>query len=609
MINAMYKNMSKWLLLQSYAETEEEMKRKLSCIFLSLALMITMSAGLTGTACAADQGNRVNYRVSVDGKDYTVKGYNASYTYNTYVSLRDLCASLNGTPKNMSMEKVDAADPADVQWNIMTGKDYAPVGTENKPFESVYKGSYANDDVVLEAAIFNIDGKKRQYRIYYPETDSGEATDDPYMKLVDLGLVFGINVDYTDYDRLTVNTKSNFSVDMEKLEEDEYFHDLDGVYLGNATTGEKLYSWDADHQTEIASTSKLMTFLLVEEAIRDGKISLDTRYSISEHTMEEAKSEDSTGICRNNWKTGNEVTVQDLIAGMLLPSANECATALSEVVAGAYGCKTDLEANFVKMMNRRAKELGLTSAKFINPHGLPQYVKSQTTGKRQNKMSAGDMFRLTSYLIQNYRAQLTSFTTREQIEVPSFGENVYATSTYRTLIWNMGVIGLKTGTTNRSGACIVTAIDIPYKGQTQTVVSVVFGAENNMQRYEASNMLLKYAQQYYEKKALEPSLPEISVEQKEVQKTGIRLAAAAKKKAVRLTWKKKGSAKLAGYYVYKATKKNGKYKKVATTKKTAYTVKKLKSGKKVYYKVRGYKKINGKTIFTKWSNVVKKAAK
>lgn len=325
--------------------------------------------------------------------------------------------------------------------------------------------------------------------------------------------------------------------------------------------------------------------------------------------MEEAKSEDSTGICRNNWKTGKEVTVQDLIAGMLLPSANECATALSEVVAGAYGCKTDLEENFVKLMNRRAKELGLTSAKFINPHGLPQYVKSQTTGKRQNKMSAGDMFRLTSYLIQNYRAQLTSFTTKEQIEVPSFGENVYATSTYRTLIWNMGVIGLKTGTTNRSGACIVTAIDIPYKGQTQTVVSVVFGAENNMQRYEASNMLLKYAQQYYEKKALEPSLPEISVEQKEVQKTGIRLTAAAKKKAVRLTWKKKGSAKLTGYYVYKATKKNGKYKKVATTKKTAYTVKKLKPGKKVYYKVRGYKKINGKTILTKWSNVVKKAAK
>lgn len=182
---------------QSYTETEEVMKRKLSCIFLSLALMITMSAGLTGTAYAADQGNRVNYRVSVDGKYYTVKGYNASYTYNTYVSLRDLCVSLNGTSKNMSMEKVDAEDPEDVQWNITTGKDYAPVGTENKPFESVYKGRYANDDVVLEAAIFNIDGKKRQYRIYYPETDSGEATDDPYMKLVDLGLVFGINVDYT----------------------------------------------------------------------------------------------------------------------------------------------------------------------------------------------------------------------------------------------------------------------------------------------------------------------------------------------------------------------------------------------------------------------------
>lgn len=585
------------------------MRKKLSCILLSLAMMITMSTGLTGTVWAADQGNRVNYRVAVDGKEYTVKGYNASYTYNTYVSLRDLSAALNGTSRNMSVEKVDAEEPADVQWNITTGKDYSPVGTENKPFESVYQGSYSNDDVVLEAAIFNIDGKKRQYRIYYPKTDAGEITDDPYMKLVDLGLVFGISIDYTDYDRLSIDTGSNFSVDMKKLEEDEYFHDLDGVYLGNAETGEKLYSWDADHQTEIASTSKLMTFLLVEEAIQSGKISLDTQYAISEHVMEEAMSEDSTGICRNNWTVGKKVTVRDLIAGMLLPSANECATALSEVVASAYGSKTDLEADFVNRMNQKAKALGLTTAKFVNPHGLPQYVKSQTTGKRQNKMSAGDMFRLVSYLIRNYRAELTSFTAKEQIEVPSFGKDVYATSTYRTLIWNMGVIGLKTGTTNRSGACIVTAIEIPYKGKTQTIVSVVFGAENNMQRYEASNMLLKYAQQYYAKKELEPMQPEVTEEQKAIRKTGIRLKAAAKKKAVRLTWKKKGSGKLTGYCIYKATKKNGTYKKIATTKKSAYTAKKLKAGKKQYYKVRGYKKYGNKVVYTKWSNVVKKAAK
>ena len=70
-----------------------------------------------------------------------------------------------------------------------------------------------------------------------------------------------------------------------------------------------------------------------------------------------------------------------------------------------------------------------------------------------------------------------------------------ANCTYATLIYNMGVTGLKTGTTNRSGACIVTVIPVENNGKTQNLVSVIFGAENNQERYEKSMMLLKYGQQ------------------------------------------------------------------------------------------------------------------
>ena len=557
------------------------MKKKMLSVLLILTMVLTACFSMSGVAFAGDQMNRVNLSVSVDGKDaVTVKAYNASYTYNLYVNMNDFCNALNDTAKQMDI-KYDAEKEA---WIVTTGTAYVPVGGENEKFDVTYTQdpTSGDDDISLDAPTFYIDGSRQEYRIYAKD---GVA----YMKLVDLGLVFGITTELKSQTKLDVNTKKDFRIDIKHLDENGYFSFLHGSLLGNADTGEVLYASKEDAATQIASTSKLMTYLLVQEAIDAGKLSLDTKVVLSQNVIEEANSEDSTSTFRNNFKLGQEVTVHDLLAGMLLPSANECATALAEAVGGT-------EAKFVKMMNQRAAKMGLKSAKFYNPHGLPNYDASAVTAKRQNTMSASDMFKLVSYLLNNYEEELTYFTSKTSIDIPTVGEGAKANCTYATLIYNMGVTGLKTGTTNRSGACIVTVIPVDNNGKTQNLVSVIFGAENNQERYEKSMMLLKYGQQYYADKA-------------KVYKTTVKASAKAGSKGNTISWTKTKGAAVDGYIVYRATSKAGTFKKVAATNKTTLLNANVKAGKNYYYKVRGYKTVDGHKVYTKYSNVVSAKAK
>lgn len=549
------------------------MKKKIVSLFLILTVALTMCVGSSGFAFAGDQMNRVNMQVKVDeGEAVTIKAYNASYKYNTYISLRDLCSVLTGTEKQMNLQK----DEESGDYIITTGQPYIQAGGENEPFDEM-----TPDSIGMTTPYFIIDGSKQEYSVY-------ETENDVYMKLLDLGLVFGLTVDLQNRDLLTVDTKQPFRIDIDHLDDNGYFSFLHGALLGNADTGEILYGCKEDVKTQIASTSKLMTYLLVQEAIESGKLSLDSKVKLSEAVIEEANSEDSTSVFRNNFKLGQEVSVHDLLAGMLLPSANECATALAEAVSGS-------EEKFVVKMNNRAKNLGLTTAVFYNPHGLPDYDKHAVTAKRQNSMSAEDMFKLVTYLLENYEDELTYFTSKTSIDIPTVGEGAKANCTYSTLIYNLGVTGLKTGTTNRSGACIVTVIPVKNGGKTQNLVSVLFGAENNMERYEKSTMMLKYGQQFY-------------AEKNAVTGTVLKASAVATAKGIKVSWKRTGS-KVDGYQVYRAAKKGGKYTKIVTSHKLSALNKSVKKGKTYYYKVRGYKDIDGKTVYTKWSNVITKKAK
>lgn len=484
------------------------MKKRVLNILLIFILIFTACVPMT-SAFAADQGNCVNVELKVDGKEpVKVKAYYASYTYNAYVSLEDLAYALKGTDKAFNIVNNDGT------WEITTGINYTGSAPQLFTTESI-EDSNVWDKISFDAYTIKINDDARELRMYdnYKYSSFNGNVKGIYMRLIDLGLFMDLAVNHDAYGKMSIDTSKHFVLDLEQLDEAGYFHDLDGVYLGDVTTGEKLYGWDELHQTEIASTSKLMTMAIVLDQIKAGKISLDDIYTVSEAVEYEANSEDGTLYAdrvdgsKVDMVKGQTWSVNDLLHAMMLPSANECATALAEVVAGS-------EAEFVKLMNQKAADLGMTTAKFVNPHGLPHYTNSQLTGKMQNKMSAEDMFKLCSYLLTEHYDATVAVTADEIHYLTSLEDDGYAVggekkfesipyvkTTFGTLHTNFKntdgkLIGMKTGSTNRSGSCIVVAEVVKVAGEDHVIVGVSFGGEDNRQRYESSTVLLKYAQQW-----------------------------------------------------------------------------------------------------------------
>ena len=490
------------------------MAKKINRKLIMTVLIVLLALGLIGgwlimrrrrnplgSSIVGDFGERVNFTLVAGNKKTTVKGYYVLSEYNTYLSIRDVAGALSGTEKHFNVQRGSS-----VQWEINTSRNYvSTTKKENTPFAVEFPGEYAGtndaqgrDGLVMYAPTVSVDGETQACRFYYKaDTDGSPVTSDAFVSLMDLGLMLDISLEYTGEKELTADLDKGFSIDLERLEEAEYFHDLDGAVLANAATGEILYAWDAGHQTEIASTSKLMTWLLVQEAMNDGRLTLDSTYKISENVMKLACSAYGLDICRQHWSVGKEVTVRDLIAAMLLPSSNEAAVALAEATMMSYGFTEDLEKQFVQKMNDRAYELKLTSAMFYNASGLPQYEADQVMSKRGNKMSANDLYILSAYIMNWYHDEFTAFSAKESIPLPSFGENVRAVSSYYESLCALPLTGMKSGTTDRAGRCLVASMDLRVNGEIQTVIAVVLGAENQKLRYEQTVTLLAYARQYY----------------------------------------------------------------------------------------------------------------
>lgn len=613
------------------------MKRRLLSVLLVLSVLFTTCFGMTCTSFAADQGEMVNVELSIEGKaePTEVKAYYASYTFNTYVSLEDLAWALKGTDKNFDIKLNE-----DNRWEITTGVDYTGEQPELFEIESIEDPNETNG-ISFDAYTVIIDGKDYELRMYdnYKYSSFGGDVKGVYMRLIDLGMFLNLAFDVPGYGYMAIDPSEDFVLDLEAMEEQEYFHDLDGALIGNATTGEVLYSWDADHATEVASTSKMMTMLLTLEAVAAGELAMDTVYTVSDAVNYEALSEDGTlytdrpSSGKVLMKVGQTWTIGDLLAAMMLPSANEAGTALAEAVTAKYDKETNTvdasgtEAAFVKLMNEKAAELGMTTAKFYNPHGLPNYTNGQFTGKRQNHMSANDMFTLVSTLLGDHYEEVTAITGQQRIYLTSlqddeykdgvtYGESEdytytladgttisapYVSTTYGTLFTNFdNLIGLKTGSTNRSGSCIVAAVEEEINGEGQALVAISFGGEDNRQRYESSTVMLKYAQQYYAQQAEKNAEIKAGVEA-----TTIELKAKASGDAIKLSWEKSKGYKVDKYVVYKKATKDSEFKQIATTTKTSYTnaAKSVIDGKSYDYKVVGVRDVAGETVYTQESNV------
>lgn len=146
-------------------------------------------------------------------------------------------------------------------------------------------------------------------------------------------------------------------------------------------------------------------------------------------------------------------------------------------------------------ISEAAQELGLSQTTFFNCNGLPVYTEDVVPAKRQNSMSAGDMYRLASYLLQVY-PQITDITSMKEAKLESLDLEVKNTN---PLLHNLPeVTGLKTGTTNRAGACLVTSLTADDGTMEHDLVVVVLGTEDSIERGRVSGLLARYALYVFE---------------------------------------------------------------------------------------------------------------
>ncbi|MCQ2547821.1 MAG: serine hydrolase [Clostridia bacterium] len=420
-----------------------------------------------------DQVRQINFKVKVDDREpLIVKGYHGSYENNVYISLWDLAAAVDETDKCFNIVYNRYEDT----FFLEKGKKYLVEGDENFPFET------ENDHfVALSMDKTYMDGREVRFRYY-----RRPGTYDIFMKLVDIGLYFDIKIDYGDIEELIINTKENFVIDMDLIKENGYFDYIHSAFLANLTTDEVLFERNADVQTQLASTSKLMTLLLALEAIKEGKIKYKDEFAVTQEVVDCATNED--GIFGEYMGLGVKMTVEDILYAFMLNSANECGTFIAQIISGS-------EEAFVKRMNERAKELGFENARFFNPHGLPMFDRHQITSKQQNMMSARELYKLSKYLLDNYYKEVTKITstkTKKLLSLSAFAENT------NQLLYNYNnCIGLKTGTTFRAGTALVAALKVRIKGKENILLSIMLGGENAMERYEKSTVLLEYAKMYY----------------------------------------------------------------------------------------------------------------
>lgn len=222
--------------------------------------------------------------------------------------------------------------------------------------------------------------------------------------------------------------------------------------LMDAATGTVLFEQNADEALPPASVTKVMTLLLVMEAVESGRISLSDPVSTSAKAA-------SMGGSQVYLKEGECMTVEEMVKCVVIASANDCAVALAEHVAGS-------EEAFVAAMNARAVELGMKNTCFENTNGLDDTAKMHLT-------SARDIALMSRALIAHPKILEYSGIWMDSIRGGSFG----LTNTNRLVRFYPGCTGLKTGSTARAGFCIsataerdgLSLICVVMKAQTRDI--------------------------------------------------------------------------------------------------------------------------------------------
>jgi serine-type D-Ala-D-Ala carboxypeptidase (penicillin-binding protein 5/6) len=231
--------------------------------------------------------------------------------------------------------------------------------------------------------------------------------------------------------------------------------------LMEAQTGKILFEKDSHEKRPCASITKVMTLLLVMEALDSGKISLTDVVTASDHAA-------SMGGSDIWLKPGESMTVDDMLKATVIMSANDTAVALAEYVAGS-------EDEFVAQMNQRAAELGMKDTTFKNCNGLDE---------DGHLTSAYDVALMSRELIKHKK--IFDYT---QVWMDSVREGkTQLVNTNKLLKSYRGITGLKTGTTGKAGSCISATAE----RDGVSLIAVVLGSSSTADRFSSASTLLDY---------------------------------------------------------------------------------------------------------------------
>ena len=236
--------------------------------------------------------------------------------------------------------------------------------------------------------------------------------------------------------------------------------------LMDVATGTVLYEENAHEALPPASVTKVMTMLLIMEAIDGGRIGWEDTVTASDTAA-------AKGGSQIYLKVGETMTVRDMVKSIAVSSANDCACAMAEHIAGS-------EAAFVDMMNEKAKELGMNDTKFVNCTGL-----DDDAAAAEHKTSAYDIALMSRELLGKHPA-IKEFTTiwMDTVRGGTFG----LSNTNKLVRFYGGATGLKTGFTAAAGYCLSASA----MREDMELIAVVLGSETSQQRFAACKSLLDY---------------------------------------------------------------------------------------------------------------------
>ena len=236
--------------------------------------------------------------------------------------------------------------------------------------------------------------------------------------------------------------------------------------LMDVATGTILYEQDAHTPLAPASVTKVMTMLLIMEAIDSGAIGWQDMVTASESAA-------AKGGSQIYLKVGEQMSVADMVKAIAVSSANDCACAMAEHIAGS-------EAAFVEKMNSRAKELGMNDTHFVNCTGL-----DDDAAAADHKTSAHDIDVMSRELLKNH-PDIKKYTTiwMDTLRNGTFG----LSNTNKMVRFYPGATGLKTGFTSKAGYCLSSSA----QRDGMELVAVVMGAKTSAERFSACKSLLDY---------------------------------------------------------------------------------------------------------------------